>query len=133
MGTRKRKVVVCHNLGRATKTQRLLWKSYQDRARLKKLYVGEAMEHCKIERRLKIEIERTAFYCDCVEYLHSALIEAQSLNKEGIDGKIKGYVEFKSMAYANFIAKKSKLNKVEASAFGKHIVAYATDEGRYIS
>lgn len=125
---RKKKVRVCQNLGTVAKAQRLLWKCEQDRARLRRLYVDEAMEHRKAARRLEMEIEHTAYYYDCVEFLHLALLEAKSLNKEEIEGKLKAYREFKNKAFANYMAKKEKLNKVEASAFGKYIVAYADDE-----
>ena len=90
--------------------------------------MDEAMEHRKAERRLEMEIQHTAYYCDCVEFLHLALLEARSLNKEGIDGKLKEYREFSGVCFANYMAKKEKLNKVEASVFGKYIAAYADDE-----
>lgn len=115
-------------MGTVAKAQRLLWKCEQDRARLRRLYVDEATEHRKAARRLEMEIQHTAYYCDCVEFLHLALLEARSLNREGIEGKLKAYREFKNRAFANYVAKKEKLNKVEASAFGKYIVAYADDE-----
>lgn len=90
--------------------------------------MDEAMEHRKAARRLEMEIEHTAYYCDCVEFLHLALLEAKSLNKEEIEGKIREYMKFKKVTYENYLSKKEKLNKVEASAFGKYIVAYAADE-----
>ena len=37
-------------------------------------------------------------------------------------------MKFKKVAYKNYLSKKEELNKVEASAFGKYIVAYADDE-----
>lgn len=125
---KKKKVRVCQNLGTVAKAQRLLWKCEQDRARFKRLYVSEAMEHEKAVRRLEMEIQHTAYYCDCVEFLFLALLEARNLNKEGIEGKLKAYREFKNRAFANYMAKKEKLNKVEASAFGKYIVADAGNE-----
>ena len=67
------------------------------------------------------------WYCDCVEFLHLALIEAKSLNKEEIEGKLKEYREFRNVAYKNYLSKKEKLNKVEALAFGKYIVANAKE------
>lgn len=115
-------------MGTVAKAQRLLWKCEQDRARLRRLYVDEATEHRKAARRLEMEIQHTAYYCDCVEFLHLALIEAKSLNKEEIEGKLKEYREFKNVAYKNYLSKKEKLNKVEASAFGKYIVANADNE-----
>ena len=124
----KRKVRVCQNLGTVAKAQRLLWKCEQDRARLRRLYVDEAMEHRKAARRLEMEIEHTAYYCDCVEFLHLALLEAKSLNKEEIEGKIREYMKFKKVTYENYLSKKEKLNKVEASAFGKYIVSCADNE-----
>lgn len=48
-----------------------------------------------------------------------------SLNKEEIEGKLKAYREFQKRTFADYMAKKEKLNKVEASIFGKYIVAYA--------
>ena len=63
---KKKKVRVCQNLGTVAKAQRLLWKCEQDRARFKRLYVDEAMEHRKAARRLEMEIQHTAYYCDCV-------------------------------------------------------------------
>ncbi|MCI7070124.1 hypothetical protein [Bacteroides pyogenes] len=125
---KKKKVRVCQNLGTVAKAQRLLWKCEQDRSRFKRLYVSEAMEHGKAVRRFETEIEHTAYYCDCVKFLHLALIEAKSLNKEGIEGKIKEYREFKNVAYENFIKKKETLNKVESSVFGKYIVVDANNE-----
>jgi len=124
----KRKVRVCQNLGTVVKAQRLLWKCEQDRARFKRLYVNEMMEHEKAIRRLEMEIQHTAYYYDCVEFLHLALLEARNLNKEEIEGKLKEYMEFKNVAYENYLSKKEKLNKVEASAFGKYIVAHADNE-----
>lgn len=115
-------------MGTVAKAQRLLWKCEQDRAKFKRLYVDEAMEHRKAARRLEMEIEHTAYYCDCVEFLHLALIEAKSLTKEGIEGKLKEYKEFGNVLYKNYLSKKEKLNKVEAYAFGKNIVAYADNE-----
>ena len=125
---KKKKVRVCQNLGTVAKAQRLLWKCEQDRAKFKRLYVDEAMEHRKVARRLEMEIQHTAYYCDCVEFLHLALLEARSLNKEEIEGKLKAYREFNNVTYANYLSKKEKLNKVEALAFGKYIVAYADNE-----
>lgn len=122
---KRKKVRVCQNLGTVAKAQRLLWKCEQDRARFKRLYVGEKIEHEKAVRRLKMEIENTGYYSDCVEFLHFALIETKSLNKEEIEGKLKAYREFQKRAFADYMAKKEKLNKVEASIFGKYIVAYA--------
>ena len=110
---KKKKVRVCQNLGTVAKAQRLL---------------DEAMEHRKAARRLEMEIEHTAYYYDCVEFLHLALLEARSLNKEEIEGKIREYMKFKKVTYENYLSKKEKLNKVEASAFGKYIAAYADDE-----
>ena len=115
-------------MGTVAKAQRLLWKCEQDRARFKRLYVNEMMEHEKAIRRLGMEIQHTAYYCDCVEFLHLALIEAKSLNKEEIEGKLKEYREFKNVSYKNYLSKKEELNKVEASAFGKYVVANADNE-----
>ena len=115
-------------MGTVAKAQRLLWKCEQDRARLRRLYVDEAMENRKAARRLEMEIEHTAYYCDCVEFLHLALLQARSLNKEEIEGKIREYMKFNKVAYENYLSKKEKLNKVEASAFGKYIVSCANNE-----
>ena len=125
---RKKKVRVYQNLGTVAKAQRLLWKCEQDRAKFKRLYVDEATEHRKAARRLEMEIHHVGYYCDCVEFLHLALIEAKSLTKEGIEGKLKEYKEFGNVLYKNYLSKKEKLNKVEAYAFGKNIVAYADNE-----
>ena len=119
---------MCQNLGTVAKAQRLLWKCEQDRARFKRLYVDEAMEHRKAARRLEMEIEHTAYYYDCVEFLFLALLEARNLNKEEIEGKIREYRKFKKVTYENYLSKKEKLNKVEASAFGKYIVSCADNE-----
>ena len=115
-------------MGTVAKAQRLLWKCEQDRARLRRLYVDEATEHMKAARRLEMEIEHTANYYDCVEFLYLALLEARSLNKEEIEGKIREYMKFKKVTYENYLSKKEKLNKVEASAFGKYIVSCADNE-----
>lgn len=115
-------------MGTVAKARRLLWKCEQDRARLRRLYVEEATEHRKAARRLEMEIQHVGYYCDCVEFLHLALLEARSLNKERIEGKLKEYKEFGNVLYKNYLSKKEKLNKVEAYAFGKNIVAYADNE-----
>lgn len=115
-------------MGTVAKAQRLLWKCEQDRARFKRLYVDEAMEHRKAARRLEMEIQHAGYFYDCVEFLHLALLEARSLNKEEIEGKLKAYREFRNVAYKNYLSKKEELNKVEASAFGKYIVANADNE-----
>ena len=126
---KKKKVRVCQNLGTVAKAQRLLWKCEQDRARFKRLYVDEAMEHRKTARQLEMEIQHVGYYCDCVEFLYLALLEAKNLNSEGIENKIKEYKEFRNAALARYIAKKEKLNKVEVSALGKYIVAHV-DNGK---
>lgn len=125
---KQKKARVCQNLGTVAKAQRLLWKCEQDRARLRRLYVDEAMEHRKAARRLEMEIQHTAYYCDCVEFLHLALLESRSLSKEGIEGKLKEYREFREACFANYMAQKERLNKMEEFAFGKYITTYADNE-----
>ena len=115
---------MCQNLGTVAKAQRLLWKCEQDRARLRRLYVDEAMEHRKAARRLEIEIHHTGCYSDCVEFLYLALLEAVNLNKEGIEGKLKEYRAFRNACFEKHTKTIEELNKVEACALGKHVVAY---------
>ena len=90
--------------------------------------MDEAMEHRKAARRLEMEIQHTAYYCDCVEFLHLALLESRSLSKEGIEGKLKEYREFREACFANYMAQKERLNKVEEFVFGKYITTYADNE-----
>lgn len=66
----------------------------------------EATEHRKAARRLEMEIQHVGYYCDCVEFLHLALLEARSLNKERIEGKLKEYKEFGNVLYKNYLSKK---------------------------
>lgn len=115
-------------MGVVTKVQRQLLASEQERNKLKKLYIDEATEHYKAERRLKIEIQRTAFYCDCVEALHLILIDAKSLSKEEIEDKLNEYREFKQKAYQIFVERKGELNKIELSVYGKYQVLYADEK-----
>lgn len=115
-------------MGVVAKVQRQLWASEQKKNKLKKLYIDEATEHCKAERRLKIEIQRTAFYCDCVEVLNLILIDAKSLSKEEIEAKLNEYREFKQKAYQTFVERKDDLNKIELSVYGKYKVLYADEK-----
>lgn len=123
-----RRIKVYPNLGVVTKVQRQLLASEQERNKLKKLYIDEATEHYKAERRLKIEIQRTAFYCDCVEALNLILIDAKSLSKEEIEAKLNEYREFKQKAYQTFVERKDELNKIELSVYGKYKVLYADEK-----
>ena len=123
-----RRIKVYPNLGVVTKVQRQLLASEQERNKLKKLYLDEATEHYKAERRLKIEIQRTAFYCDCVEALNLILIDAKSLSKEEIEAKLNEYREFKQKAYQTFVERKDELNKIELSVYGKYKVLYADEK-----
>ena len=115
-------------MGVVTKVQRQLLASEQERNKFKKLYIDEATEHYKAERRLKIEIERTAFYCDCIEALNLILIDAKSLSKEEIEAKLNEYREFKQKAYQTFVKRKDELNKIELSVYGKYKVLYADEK-----
>ena len=115
-------------MGVVTKVQRQLLASEQERNKLKKLYIDEATEHYKAERRLKIEIQRTAFYCDCVEVLNLILIDVKSLSKEEIEAKLNEYREFKQKAYQTFVERKDELNKIELSVYGKYKVLYADEK-----
>ena len=123
-----RRIKVYPNLGVVTKIQRQLLASEQERNKLKKLYIDEATEHYKAERRLKIEIQRTAFYCDCVEALNLILIDAKSLSKEEIEAKLNEYREFKQKAYQTFVERKDELNKIELSVCGKYKVLHADEK-----
>lgn len=123
-----RRIKVYPNLGLVTKIQRQLLASEQERNKLKKLYIDEATEHYKAERRLKIEIQRTAFYCDCVEVLNLILIDVKSLSKEEIEAKLNEYREFKQKAYQTFVERKDELNKIELSVYGKYKVLYADEK-----
>lgn len=125
MKTRKRTQV---NLDSVIKLKIKLNESEQERNKLKKLYIDEATEHYKAERRLKIEIQRTAFYCDCVEVLNLILIDAKSLSKERIEAKLNEYREFKQKAYQTFVERKDELNKIELSVYGKYKVLYADEK-----
>lgn len=123
-----RRIKVYPNLGLVTKIRRQLLASEQERNKLKKLYIDEATEHYKAERRLKIEIQRTAFYCDCVEVLNLILIDVKSLSKEEIEAKLNEYREFKQKAYQTFVERKDELNKIELSVYGKYKVLYADEK-----
>ncbi len=123
-----RRIKVYSNLGVVTKVQRQLLACEQERNKLKKLYIDEATEHYKAERRLKIEIQRTAFYCDCVEVLNLILIDVKSLSKEEIEAKLNEYREFKQKAYQTFVERKDELNKIELSVYGKYKVLYADEK-----
>lgn len=125
MKTRKKTQV---NLDSVIKLQIKLNESEQERNKLKKLYIDEATEHYKAERRLKIEIQRTAFYCDCVEALNLILIDAKSLSKEEIEAKLNEYREFKQKAYQTFVERKDELNKIELSVCGKYKVLHADEK-----
>lgn len=125
MKTRKKTQV---NLDSVIKLKIKLNESEQERNKLKKLYIDEATEHYKAERRLKIEIERTAFYCDCVEVLNLILIDVKSLSKEEIEAKLNEYREFKQKAYQTFVERKDELNKIELSVYGKYKVLYADEK-----
>ena len=125
MKTRKKTQV---NLDSVIKLQIKLNESEQERNKLKKLYIDEATEHYKAERRLKIEIQRTAFYCDCVEVLNLILIDVKSLSKEEIEAKLNEYREFKQKAYQTFVERKEELNKIELSVYGKYKVLYADEK-----
>lgn len=127
MRTGKR-IKVYSNLGVVTKVQRQLLASEQERNKLKKQYIDEATEHYKAERRLKIEIQRTAFYCDCAEALNLILIDAKSLSKEEIEAKLNEYREFKQKAYQTFVERKDELNKIELSVCGKYKVLHADEK-----
>lgn len=116
------------NLDSVIKLKIKLNESEQERNKFKKLYIDEATEHYKAERRLKIEIERTAFYCDCVEVLNLILIDAKSLSKEEIEAKLNEYREFKQKAYQTFVERKDELNKIELSVYGKYKVLYADEK-----
>lgn len=116
------------NLDSVIKLKIKLNESEQERNKFKKLYIDEATEHYKAERRLKIEIERTAFYCDCVEVLNLILIDAKSLSKEEIEAKLNEYREFKQKAYQTFVERKDELNKIELSVCGKYKVLHADEK-----
>ena len=122
MKTRKRTQV---NLDSVIKLQVKLSESEQERRKLKKLYTDKATEQYRVERLLKIEIEHTAFYSDCAEYLHLALFEAKNLTKEEIEGKMKSYAEFRNKSYRNFQNKRDRLNRVDVSLGGKPRTFYA--------
>ena len=92
--------------------------------------MDEAMEHRKAARRLEMEIEHTAYYCDCVEFLHLALLEAKSLNKEEIEGKIREYMKFKKMTYENYKACASDKELLVVPGAG-HGMSYFTDPEKY--
>ena len=125
MKTRKRTQA---NLYSIIKMQERIRKSEQVTNKYKQLYIDMATEHYKAERRLKIEIQRTAFYCDCVETLNLILIDAKSLSKEEIEAKLNEYREFKQKAYQTFVERKDELNKIELSVYGKYKVLYADEK-----
>lgn len=122
---KKNRVRTCQNLGTAVKAQCLLKKREQEYSRLKRLYMDEVIERKKTERRLEIEKEQTAFFHSCREFLYLALLEAKELSKDEIQGKLKEYSNFKNVAYTDFLSKKEKLNRVEASFDGKQVVTFA--------
>lgn len=121
----KKKTKVNLNLSVVTKVQRKLLKSEQKRNELNKLYINEIIEQHKTERLLKIELERNAFYYECINFLHLALSEARNLNKEEIKEKIEQYKKFRQEIYQTFTGRIDKLNKIEISINGKYKILYA--------
>ena len=97
----KRKVRVYQNLGTVAKAQRLLWKCEQEKSYFKRLYVEALMERCKVERELKIEMQRNGFYCDCAEFLQIELHRVK-LNQERAEEVLKKYAEFRQRAYKEY-------------------------------
>ena len=93
----KRKVRACQNLGTVVKAQRLLWKCEQDRARFKRLYVSEAMEHEKAVRRLEKEKAFSCYLYDCREALLTRLYDVNSKCPQ-VDKVLEHYRKFDLMA-----------------------------------
>ena len=111
-------------LGSISKAQRRLINSEQELGKLRRLYVGEAIEHEKAVRSFQIEVRRASYFADCVEFLHLALIKAKNQSKEEIDNELAKYVDFKSIKYNEFLQKKKELSIIEYSSYGKE---YATN------
>ena len=97
----------------------------KEKAAFRSLYFHEMTEKSKLERRLQIELERTAFYCGCADFLQMSLTKAQSLNTQVIQDIITEYGKYKREAYIEFIHKSKQLNKIEISINGKDKVLFA--------
>lgn len=121
----KRKNYTYPSLGVLVKKQRLLCETKEEKAIFKRLYFNEITGNSKLERRLRIEIERTAFYCGCAEFLQAALVKAQSLNTQIAQDILTEYSHYKRKAYTDFVSKSNRLNKIEVSVSGKEKVFFA--------
>ena len=115
-------------LGSISKAQRWLIKSEQELGKLRRLYVGEAIEHEKAVRSFQIEVRRVSYFADCVEFLHNALIKAKSLPKEDIEKELAKYADFKQIAYNAFLSAKKGLSIIRYSAYGKEYTTNLENE-----
>lgn len=121
----KRRTNTQPNLGLLVRVHHLLCKVQKEKAAFRSLYFHEMTEKSKLERRLQIELERTAFYCGCADFLQTALIKAPNLNTQVIQDVITEYGKYKREAYIEFIHKSKQLNKIEISINGKYKVLFA--------
>lgn len=122
----KKKNILC--LRSISKAQRRLIKSEQEVGRLRRLYTNEAIEHEKAVRNFQIEVRRVSYFADCVEFLHNALIKAQSLSKEDIEKELAKYSDFKRIAYNTFLSIKKELSVIRYSAYGKECTTNLENE-----
>ena len=121
----KRKNYTYPSLGVLVKKQRLLREAKEGKAIFERLYFNEVTGNSKLERRLRIEIERMAFYCGCAEFLQTAIVKAQTLNTQTAQDILTEYGLYKRKAYADFVCKSKHLNKIEISVDGKDKVLFA--------
>lgn len=121
----KRKTYLYPKLGLIIRWRRLLREAKEKKAIFKRLYFDEDTSNSILERRLRIEIERTAFYSDCADFLQTALIKKESLSTHIIQGILTEYGLYKRKAYADFVCKSKHLNKIEISVDGKDKVLFA--------
>ena len=111
-----------------SKSQRRLIKGEQEVGRLRGLYVNAAVENEKAFRRLQIEVRRVAYFADCVDFLHNALIKAKSIPREDIEKELVKYADFKRIAYNSFLSTKEELSVIRYSAYGKECTTNLENE-----
>lgn len=96
-------------LEKVLKYQKRLNEAKQDTRHINGKYIEAVIQLHNIERRLKIEEERTGFYYDCIEHLYFSIIQAQSLSNEEKEAILAKYKDFKQRVYQAFLDKKNTL------------------------
>lgn len=124
---RTKKVNVFQYLKKETKAQRKLRECEREKNKFKRLYGEEFIEHYKIVNRLKIETYRTAYFADCVDFLHLALSQMKSISgisTKEIEEKLQEYIKFREYSSRVFMERAQGLNKIELLVDGKNKVVY---------